>query len=120
MKENGKSEGKRKRGNTDYTERQPGFKKSHNVSDDKVENTNGTNQWSDVLFANKSRRVPRRIERILQRNNRKKKTSTIHWLTHAQGEQNETKNVAIDNKKYNWELCKILNWLYELVVYILT
>ena len=55
-----------------------------------VENTNGTNKGSDLRLANKSRTVPREIKWILPRIQRHRR-ATLHWSTHPQREQNETK-----------------------------
>ena len=63
---------------------------THNVPINDVENTNGTNKGGDLLFANKLRTVPRETERTLQGNGRNRRAA-IHWSTHSQREQNETK-----------------------------
>ena len=71
------------------------------MTTDDMGNTCGTYQRGDLLFANKPRTVPRGTERIPQRNKGNRR-ATIYWSTHPQGEQNETKNIAlawIDNKK---------------------
>ena len=60
---------------------------------DDVENINGTNQGGDLLFVNKLMTVLRRTERILQGNERNRR-STIYWSKHPQGEQNETQKCS--------------------------
>ena len=66
---------------------------SHNVPTDDVKNTYGTRE--EIYYSlKKLRTVHRSTERMLQGTKRNRR-STIHWLTHPQGEQNETENVAM-------------------------
>ena len=68
---------------------------------DYMENTNDTNKGGDLLHVINPWTIPRGKKRIPQ-GNQKNWRSTIHWSTYPQGEQHETKNVAmvlIDNEK---------------------